>query len=204
MGIFEFIGRLVAKKSGDIFDILKINDIAIDCGANVGNITKQMAERGAVVYAFEPNPHAFKVLEEKFKNDHNVHCVNKGALDRNTKMPLYMHENSDQDEVYWSQGTSLLDFKGNVNKEKFVEVELIDLSEFIEKLGQRVKLLKMDVEGVEYEILNKLIETNVYKLIDLILVETHEKKITELRDKHEALIEKIKNENITNIDLTWR
>src|SRR5215213_9742927 len=35
---------------------LKPGDLAIDCGANVGEITARMRASGATVYAFEPNP----------------------------------------------------------------------------------------------------------------------------------------------------
>lgn len=192
------------KNNKNYFEQLNFGDIAFDCGANVGEITRQMADQGARVYAFEPNPYVFRILKERFQNNDNVICLPQGVFDKNCRQRLYFHKNSDADEVYWSQGTSLLDFKGNVNKKKFIEVELIDLSEFIEKLGQRIKLLKLDVEGVEYEILNKLIDTKIYNLIDLILVETHEKKIPELHSKHQALLEKLKKEKITNIDLTWR
>jgi FkbM family methyltransferase len=55
----------------------------------------------------------------------------------------------------------LLEFKSNVNKDKFVDVEIIDLIEFIGSLNQKVKLLKMDVEGVECKILKKLIDTDL-------------------------------------------
>ena len=44
---------------------LKAGDIALDCGANVGKITVPMAQTGAAVYAFEPNPHAFAKLKEQ-------------------------------------------------------------------------------------------------------------------------------------------
>ena len=87
-----------------IFDSLKSGDICIDCGANVGTITSQMAAKGAIVYAFEPNPHAFKVLKKIFEGNKNIHLYNKGVWDRNTKTKLYLHENSDNDENKVSMG----------------------------------------------------------------------------------------------------
>src|SRR3546814_4893063 len=41
---------------------LRPGDIAIDCGANVGRFTRPIAEGGATVHAFEPNPDAFAEL----------------------------------------------------------------------------------------------------------------------------------------------
>jgi 16S rRNA A1518/A1519 N6-dimethyltransferase RsmA/KsgA/DIM1 with predicted DNA glycosylase/AP lyase activity len=48
------------------FDIIiEKGDICIDAGANVGNITAQMLDYGAKVYAFEPNPFAFAKIRTK-------------------------------------------------------------------------------------------------------------------------------------------
>ena len=80
------------------------DDVAIDCGANVGSITELLSKSGATVYSFEPNPYAFKVLQDKFSNIQNVHCLQEGVSDKESVMKLYLHENSDEDEVHWSTG----------------------------------------------------------------------------------------------------
>lgn len=199
--------KLLTPEDSSVFRILKQGDIAIDCGASVGDVTTKMAAQGATVYAFEPNPITFKHLQKRFENTPTVTCLNQGVLDKNSQLPFYFHQDIDlsreNNPLVAANGSSLLAFKRNVNKENFVEVEVIDLAAFIEQLPQRVKLLKIDVEGVEYEILNRLIDTKVYKQIDQILVETHEKKIPELRPKHKQLQEKITKEHITNINLNW-
>lgn len=183
---------------------LKKNDIAIDCGANIGEITKQLAKSKATVYAFEPNPYAFEVLNNRFTNMQNVHCIQKGISNKNCTKKLYLHENSDKDEVYWSTGSSLLAFKGNVLTQKYVEVEIVDLIEFIDKLNSRVRILKMDVEGVECRILEKLINTGVIEKIDYAFVETHDRKIPELKSETDTIKELIKKRKIKNINLDWR
>lgn len=182
---------------------LSKDDIFIDCGANVGQETIPAAEIGAVVYAFEPNPFAFEELQEQTKSYGNVHLFNKAVWDRNTTMKLFLHENSDQDELHWSTGSSLLEEKGNVRKDKFVEVEVIDLTEFIKKLNKKIKVLKIDVEGSEFEILEKLIEEELYNQIEHILVETHQQKIPSLQDKYEKILKLINQRNIKNINLNW-
>src|SRR5688572_30520672 len=81
---------------------LKSGDIAIDCGANVGKITTTLAETGATVYAFEPNPHAFQKLRENTARFKNVVCLQKAVSDAPGTVSLFMHENAGQDPVYWS------------------------------------------------------------------------------------------------------
>jgi FkbM family methyltransferase len=178
-------------------------DIAIDCGANVGDVTEHLSRSGATVYAFEPNPYAFKALADRFSRRPNVHCLQQGVLDRDEVKRLYFHKNSDEDELHWSTGSSLLDFKGNVRHDKYVDTKVIDLSEFIRSLGSRVKLLKIDVEGVEGAILRSLISTGVIHSIDHIFVETHERKVPELKADTDELRQMLKTMKLTHVNLDW-
>ncbi|HOY09572.1 MAG TPA: FkbM family methyltransferase [Candidatus Omnitrophota bacterium] len=182
---------------------MRKGDVAIDCGANIGSVTRHLSQSGADVYAFEPNPYAFRVLAQKFSNKQNVHCIPKGVSDKNSLMKLYLHEHSNENEVYWSQGSSLLDFKGNVLKDKYVEVQIIDLCEFIESLNRRVKILKLDVEGVECGILKKMIETDIIQKIDYVFVETHDHRIPELKEETDEIRGLIQKRGLLNINLDW-
>jgi len=182
---------------------LKKGDVAIDCGANVGNVTARMASKGATVYAFEPNPYAYNVLSQRFSNATNVHCINKGMLDRDGGVRLYLHENAEEDQVMWSTGSSILAYKGNINKERSVEIEIIDIADFISELGVPVKVLKIDVEGVECALINRLIDTGIIKNIQHALVETHDHKIPELREETDRLRKVIAEKGLTNINLDW-
>ena len=45
-----------------ILSMLTSRDVVFDCGANVGDVTEPLAQTGAHVHAFEPDPHAFRKL----------------------------------------------------------------------------------------------------------------------------------------------
>ena len=177
--------------------------IGIDCGANVGLVAQELLKQCDHVYCFEPNPFAFKLLEARFKGLKNVTCFNKAVLEREDKVKLFFHKDSDKDEVKWSTGSTLLEFKGNILREKFVEVEAIDLCSFIKKLDCQIEILKIDVEGVEYEIINKLIDTKLIYNIKNVFVELHAKKIPELEEKEKDLKKRISELNLKNINLDW-
>ena len=202
--------KLIRKKTPEerarqqLFAVnLNKNDIAIDCGANVGTITHHLSRSGATVYAFEPNPYAFQKLKERFSDNQNVICIQNGVLDKNKTGKLYFHEFSDKNEVLWSTGSSLVDFKENILKGKYIEIPVIDLAEFIKSLDSRVKLLKIDVEGVECSIINKLINTGIIDIIEYIFVETHDHKIPRLKAETDKLRKIIKQRKIKNINLDW-
>lgn len=183
---------------------LNKDSIALDLGANVGNITQQMADLGATVYAFEPNPFAFEKLDERFKDLEHVHCVQKAVLNQKTQIPLYFHEHSDEDEITWSVGSSLLDFKNNVLKNKKHMVETIDLADFIKSLNRPIDLIKMDIEGVEIDVINHLIESDCMGLIKHMFVETHDHKIPELKESTDLLRKRIKELRLVEkINLNW-
>lgn len=182
---------------------LSPSDIVIDCGANIGEVTKYLAKFGSTVYAFEPNPFAFEVLESKYSSCKNVHCIQKGVSDKNTVLKLYMHENSDQDEVKWSVGSSFLENKGNVLGGKYKEIEVVDFCEFILSLDSRIKIVKMDIEGVECKVLQKLIDSGVIDKIDHMFVETHDKQMPELKIPTDKIRKAIRDKGLTNINIDW-
>jgi FkbM family methyltransferase len=162
-----------------------------------------MALPGIEVHAFEPNPFAFAILQDRFKDNPNVHCYQKGVYTRNSSMKLYLHESAQQDQVVWSVGSSLLSFKGNVNVDDYVEVAVIDFAEFLRSLKRPAGLVKMDVEGVECDILNYLIDCELISNIGVVVVETHEKKVPELVEKTQKLKQRVKELGINNIRFDW-
>lgn len=201
----QIIRNISEKRSINKFFSIPISekDIAIDCGANVGKITGYFISKNATVFAFEPNPYAFRELMGKYSGSPNATCLNKGVYTCNTKKKLYFHKESDNDEVTYSTGSSILKEKGNVNVDKFIETELIDLSEFIKNLKRRVRILKIDIEGAECELLKKMINDGTTELIDHIFVETHDHKIPELKKPTAEIRALIKKRRISNIDLNW-
>jgi FkbM family methyltransferase len=186
-----------------VFNRIGPDSIVIDCGANVGDIAWQFAKRGATVYAFEPNPHAFERLSTRMEAFPKVTCINKGVWIEAATMNLYFHEQAGEDQVFWSFGSSIIREKNNISDRDFVEVELIDLTGFIDELDTEIDLLKIDIEGAEGPVLKKLIEKEQYERIGQIVVETHERKIAGQAEEMKAIRKMINERNITHITLGW-
>ncbi len=66
---------------------------AIDCGANIGEISSSFLDKGAKVYAFEPNKAAFNILEQRMSDHPWVVCYNMAVSDKNENTKLYLHKN---------------------------------------------------------------------------------------------------------------
>jgi FkbM family methyltransferase len=181
---------------------LPTSAVVIDCGANIGKFTNVFAKKGVSVFAFEPNEYAFEVLKMKFQQMENVNLFQKAVWICEDKLPLFLHVNSSDDHVKWSTGSSLVSEKENVDNNKYKLTDTIDLSSFIKKLERRVSILKIDIEGAEIEVLNKLIDDKTYELCDEIYVETHP-QIKGKRELLDQLIKRIRALDIKNIRLDW-
>jgi FkbM family methyltransferase len=193
----------VPRSSWRAFRSLRPGDLAIDCGANVGHVTALLAKQGADVVAFEPNPNAFVLLAERFARNPRVDCRPQAASTRAGTARLYLHVDATEDPVKWSVGSSLLGAKPNVDEHSWVDVETIDLDEFVMALGRPVKLLKLDVEGSEIEILDRLISSGRLDEIDHVLVEMHDTRIPGLEQAGADLRKRLAAPRFAHVQLDW-
>lgn len=183
---------------------LEAGDVAIDCGANVGLYTVKMAAKGARVFAFEPDPAAHAKLLEATHEYPNITVYNAAVTTQPGPVKLYLHKWADQDPVYWSTGSSLLESKNNIRKDRCVEVEGIVLADFIANLEAQVKLLKMDIEGAEVDVLNQLLDRDLHTRIEAAFVEVHDRRIATLRAPTRQLRERLERLQADHFRLDWR
>lgn len=189
---FAEIGLFVAAGPGDII---------IDAGANVGDVTSRCARTGATVHAFEPNPLCYAILKDRFAGLRNVKVHHAGVMDRRGSLYLSTpkaHDNYDPVDM-----TVAASFVVKDDEAETVEVECVDLAEFIQSLG-RVALLKMDIEGAEIPVLNRLLDTRIIDRVEIAVVETHERLSPELAAATGKLRERIATSGLSDrIRLDW-
>ena len=196
------IGISYFKLIPDWFRLGK-NDLVLDCGANVGYITQFLATTGAQIIAFEPDPRAFIRLQKRCGHLKNVTLRNEGVWDKDDVLPLFDHAEGMEDETAFTVGSSLIAAKKNIDTGRSREVKLIDLIEFLKRTPKRVSLIKLDVEGAEIAILEKILQEKAWGLFDRLYVETHETKIPEQLPALEKIKASIEREGIDHIKLNW-
>ncbi|OSZ80332.1 hypothetical protein CAP36_03510 [Chitinophagaceae bacterium IBVUCB2] len=179
------------------------NSIVIDCGANVGHISKMLASTGATVIAFEPDPIAFKKLQQRCRFSKNITLIKKGVWDKDTVLHLYAHKGSTGKEISFTVGSSIIADKKNIDISKTQSIEVIDLLAFMQQLNKKVDLVKLDVEGAEIEILKKIIATESWDLFDRMYVETHETKIPSHVEELLTIKKQLAEKKIKHIKLNW-
>lgn len=122
-------------------------DCVVDLGANVGVFAAHIASRSRRVFAYEPTPANYAQLEENTRLLDNVLCVQAAVSDRARLLSFFAPTNERQSGTF----TYLpVDYH---NPTPSFEVEAISLDDlFACHEIERCDLLKIDVEGAEYDI----------------------------------------------------
>jgi FkbM family methyltransferase len=137
------------------------NSVIIDAGGYKGEWTAEMIARyGCRSMLYEPVP-AFADHCNKFFSKNqlvHVHAAALGGSDRITT--FYLLDN----------GTS--EFR--VEDSQQVEAKVVDVARVFDELaGERVACLKLNIEGGEYEVLERMLETGKTALCDSLLIQFH-------------------------------
>jgi len=151
-------------------------DICIDLGANVGEITTRMAGTGADVISFEPDPDAYGALTTATAGHPNVTLHQKAAGVQAGQMMLRRSAKwSPDDPTRHTAMSSLVRNDDKMDDTNGVMVEVVDIIAFLTALDRDIRILKMDIEGAEWDIMQRLIDDPLMARIDCIFVETHER-----------------------------
>jgi len=166
-------------------------DIFIDCGAYRGAILKKFKSLNPQYkcYAFECN----KALASTPYSE-GVTVSNKAVWVHNNDMAFFI--NTKQPKI---QGNSLYKSKttGGLDTLHPEKIMCIDFSQWLQEKfscqGHYI-IVKMNIEGSEYVVLEKCLEDKSIDLINELHIQWHVQKIPCIdRARHDSLINKLKN-----------
>lgn len=183
---------------------LRPGDLAIDLGANAGIFTEAMAKTGADVVAFEPDPHAFGLLTARLSGQTNVQLMPAAAGASAGSFQLFRHRDFAASPDRRTTSSSLIVDKKNVDPSQAITVEVLDFAAYLTGLNRDVALLKIDIEGAEVDLLERLLADTVADRIKMIFVETHERNLPQLAARTEALKALSRRRANPTINWDWR
>jgi len=135
------------------------DDIVVDCGANFGDLMLKLSNyiKPSNYIAIEPDPSCFNILKRNVSNQSIL--INKALGNTNSILPFYVSiEEADSSLVKPAYFT------------EEIKVPVIRLEQLIEKLDiKKIKLLKVEAEGYEPEILEGL--GNAIKICEYIAID---------------------------------
>jgi len=145
-GVKEKIEALYFAYTGGLVNI-KPNDLVIDCGANIGEFSLYCAGRGATVHAFEPDPVEFRALSANA--NHRFSAYNTALWKDDAGITLFSANDTGDSSVFPRKEASQSFNIGSQTLNYFVLNSLK-----CDKPGKNIKLLKLEAEGAEPEILS--------------------------------------------------
>lgn len=146
--------------------LLKPGDIFVDVGANVGYYSLLAAKNKSFVIAIEPAVSTFLVLKQNIRMnnfDGRILTVNKCSWKEEGIIELKIPKG-----LYGLASIISENMKFKFVNYDVVKVECIKLDDILSNYD-RIKIVKIDAEGAEYEILLGMMET--MKKIDVIILE---------------------------------
>ncbi|MDX2079437.1 MAG: FkbM family methyltransferase [Terrimicrobiaceae bacterium] len=156
---------------GKALDVLRkatcSQPVVVDLGGNIGTFSLIAAAThpGAQIHAFEPGPPNLRMFEIN-------RLLNPGLGERIRLVPEAVGGQTGKAVWFFDEknpGASSLYASGDGG----CEVQLRSLEEVVRGIGSRITLLKMDIEGAEYSVLEQTPE-ETWAQIDAIALEVHD------------------------------
>tara|TARA_B100000427_G_scaffold108844_1_gene90277 strand:+ start:602 stop:1300 length:699 start_codon:yes stop_codon:yes gene_type:complete len=172
---------------------LSKDSLFFDIGAHVGNFSIQMAEKyDCNIYAFEPLEENYNILKEQVKRFQKVKCF-EVAL-----------SNYDGESYISNLGASASLFnrdEGDLDK----KISVKSFSTFVkEKEIAFIDLVKMNIEGSEYDLLDEIIDSEYIKNINHLQIQFHN-FVNDSKEKRKKIRKKLKLTHINkyNFPFIW-
>ena len=170
----------------------KKDPLIIDCGANIGlaMIYFKSVYPEARVKCFEPDPATFSVLKKNIESNNyvNVSAYQNAIAGQEGSLDFYIESNR---EASLSMSLYNESFENTNKEKKKITVDAVLLSGYIE---EPVDLLKIDVEGAEYNVFDDLDKTGKLKLVKNIIIEGHVYN-DDMRKKIQDLLKTLEKNN---------
>ena len=192
----------------------------IDCGTHFGQGIEQITSLYQMdsdwkIYTFEANPNTYKIfiesnLESLKQSFPLLEAFNTAIFNKDGK--IYVNIEVPPGEGDTGQGSSIIDsniwdpWNGTLTfKKSECEVECIDFSKWLKSLNitndDRV-IIKLDIEGSEYDVLEKMIQDDSIVLVTDLLVEFHHHFFTnsdEMKIREDNIVNQLQQKNVNLI-----
>ncbi|CAA0091202.1 Uncharacterised protein [Halioglobus japonicus] len=164
--LINFVGATFVNKHLLHEASIDSNSVVVDVGAFTGSWAQHMVDRyDPVIYAFEPNPNSLKRLRQKAANNPKLHPMPYGLGDEDATVDFTLN----------GLGSSMCDERSSHSDTPRMAVEIAAVDRVWRELDLgKIDLMKINIEGAEFPLLAKMIETDLLKNVDCFLIQFHE------------------------------
>ena len=171
--------------------------VFLDCGGHKATSVKMFHKyypnaKQYEVHSFEANPHLHKFFKGEKTKLHK-----KAVWTHNGEVKFWIGRNA------LNQSATVIEGKttGNFRK-KPITVSCINFSQWIYDNFKQDDyiVLKLDIEGAEYDVLEQMIEEDSISYINALYIDWHYTKIPIDKSRHFTLLEALKDRDIKPLD----
>ncbi len=137
------------------------NSTVFDIGGYEGDWSDEIiCKYNSNIFIFEPIPNYYINIKNRFKDNSKVKIFNFGLSNKQGKEKFSLNENASS---------------AHKKSKNSIEVELKKISSFIKNNNiKKIDLMKMNIEGAEYDLIQDLIDNNLINKIDNIQIQFHD------------------------------
>lgn len=157
---------------------LNENSVVFDIGGYKGEFARDIfCKYESNIYVFEPLTDFFEICEKRFIKNKKIKLYNFGLADKSFDTEINISDNA----------SSIFNVKGEKKKIRLESITNFILSNQIET----VDLIKINIEGGEYDLLDSLIENNLIHKFKNIQVQFHDFIIENPRERMKKIQNKL-------------
>ena len=178
-------------------------NIFIDCGGNIGQSidyfkNTKLYSPDFIIYSFEPVP----MLNEKYKNRKDIVFSDKAVWIKDGEIDFYIGK------THGGVGSTLKKEKWSCKPDFAhpIRVGCIDFSNWVISNFKKDDfiVLKMDIEGAEYDVLEKMLVDGSINYIKKAFIEFHYSKMKMDEKRHFTLMDNLKKiDGLGIIEQEW-
>lgn len=180
-----------------------IADIGACVGTFIDECLKKYESEDPMIFAFEPMPANYKKLEQRFGESEKVVVSDIAIFNEDGISNFYLKKQAKTNNTDYigCAGSSLCKDKHGLGTSPSIEVYTMSVLTLFATLKENydvsyIDLMKLDVEGSEYEVLNHILDLDLHKRIGKIYFEDHKRKVTSenfktLREKFRTKVQEM-------------
>jgi FkbM family methyltransferase len=166
--IADFEARLARVGAGDV---------CLDLGANLGLFTEKLARTGALVHAYEPDPYAFDIAFKRVGHLPNVVLHPEAVAMTGGTFTMRRSVKFDRKPAAATGSSTIVFDSPKKFKSDGFDVTVRAFRDVLAGIGRPVAIVKMDIEGAEFDILRDIFANPADFDIDALYCETHERSV---------------------------